>query len=255
MNRPDLSKRCSDPEIMDDLACSGPVVEQTLRELDVINRLLGGNAVTLSGIRQMIRHHDPRSGPVTVADLGCGSGDLLRRIADMGRALNIPMRLTGIDANPHIVNYAKRHCEHYPEVHIEAQDVLSSDFAQRSFDIITGTLFFHHFDDSTLRSVLPQLVRQTRIGLLINDIHRHAIAYYAIRLLTRLFSSSAMVRYDAPLSVRRAFVRGDWERLFRDSGLERGQISWKWAFRWKILLPASRPDWHSFGNFDPKPQL
>lgn len=234
----DLSKRCHDPEIMDDLACSGEVVEQTLRELDFINRWLGGNGVTLSGIKAILQQHPSGAGPLTVADLGCGSGDLLRRLADYGRSKKIPMRLTGVDANPHIISYARRHCKDYPEISFDVQNVFSGDFSRRSFDIITGTLFFHHFDDSSLCSLLPRLVRQSRIGVLINDIHRHAVAYHSIQLLTRLFSSSAMVRYDAPLSVRRAFTRRDWERLFHASSLKTYKIRWKWAFRWRIMLPA-----------------
>jgi 2-polyprenyl-3-methyl-5-hydroxy-6-metoxy-1,4-benzoquinol methylase len=221
---------------MDDLSCSGEVVGRTLRELDIINKFLGGSGVTMSGLRELARRHDPDSGPLAVVDLGCGSGDLLCQMARFGRAQNIPMHLTGIDANPFIVEYAKRHCKDYPEIQFEVQNVFSDDFARRSFDIIAGTLFFHHFDDDTLRMLLPRLLRQSRIGVIINDIHRHALAYYTIRVLTGFLSSSSMVRYDAPLSVRRAFVRADWEKIFRESGMKNWQLSWKWAFRWSILL-------------------
>jgi len=41
-----FAQRSREKEIMDDLDCSGPVLEQTLRELKTINRWLGGNGVT-----------------------------------------------------------------------------------------------------------------------------------------------------------------------------------------------------------------
>ncbi len=41
-----LRTRSAELEIMDDLNCHGEVVDQTLRELEVINRLLGGDNVT-----------------------------------------------------------------------------------------------------------------------------------------------------------------------------------------------------------------
>ncbi len=236
MSSMDLSRRCHDPEIMDDLTCSGETVRQTLRELDMINRFLGGNAVTLSGLRELLLRHNPRGGPLTVADLGCGSGDLLRRLADYGRSRNIRMQLTGVDANPFIVSHAREHCRDYPEIQLETENVFSDAFSRRRFDIITGTLFFHHFDDNALARLIRQLVGQCRMGLLINDIHRHTFAYHSIRLLTRFFSSSTMVKYDAPLSVRRAFTRADWEGILQSAGLHDFRMSWKWAFRWQILI-------------------
>lgn len=239
MRRLDLSQRAHEQEIMDDLGCSGKVVEQTLRELDFINRWLGGNAVTMGGFKELIKKQNLPPGTLSVADLGCGSGDLLCRLAEYGRSCGIKMQLTGIDANPHIIAYAKEHCKDYPEITFEVANVLSDRFSQQSFDVIIGTLFFHHFDDATLRTLLPQLVKQARIGVLINDIHRHAWSYHSIRLLTRIFSCSAMVRYDAPLSVRRAFTRADWTKLFNSTGLKTTQFQWKWAFRWKIALPGT----------------
>lgn len=234
-----LSRRSTDLEIMDDLSCSGEVVDQTLRELDIINRWLGGHRVTLEGIKEMIQPDlSQETAPYCIADLGCGGGDLLRRIAELGRKLGIPMKLIGIDANPHIVEYARKHSTDYPEISYEALNVLSSEFAERRFDLITGTLFFHHFDDAALVVLLRQLRRQARVGLVINDIHRHPLAYHSIRLLTRSFSSSSMVRFDAPLSVRRAFTRTEWVRLLANSGISHYTLVWKWAFRWKICIPT-----------------
>ncbi len=237
--RVDLARRANDLEIMDDLACAGEVVYQTLRELDIINQWLGGNQVTLQAVWTLIGKRDREQiSPITLVDLGCGSGEILKRIADFGRRNGIALKLVGIDANPNIVEFARRNCSGYPEMTFEAVDVLSTDFSQRSYDIIMGTLFFHHFDDPTLITLLTRLKEQVKLGLIINDIHRHWLAYHSIRLLTRLFSSSSMVKFDAPLSVRRAFVRADWVRVLTESGIATYTIQWKWAFRWKISIPA-----------------
>ncbi len=235
----DLSSRANDLEIMDDLTCAGEVVDQTLRELDIINQWLGGNRVTLEAIWALIGKRDAAQiAPITLADLGCGSGEILKRIAEFGRENKIHMKLVGIDANPNIVKFARRNCSSYPEITFEVLDVLSPVFAMRSYDIITGTLFFHHFDHLALVTLLGRLKQQVRMGMIINDIHRHWLAYHSIRLLTRLFSSSSMVKFDAPLSVRRAFVRADWVRVLTESGIATYTIQWKWAFRWKISIPA-----------------
>ncbi len=236
----ELSRRSVDAEIMDDLSCAGPIVDQTLRELDIINRWLGGNQITLDGIERIVRNlASKQSGPISIADLGCGSGELLRRMAEAGRRQRIPLRLVGIDANPNIVEFASNHCRDYPEITFQAINVWSPEFANQRFDILTGTLFFHHFDDEALGVLLKQLSSQAGHAILINDIHRHWLAYYSIRFLTRLFSKSSMVRFDAPLSVRRAFNRNDWRRIIARAGIDAYLLSWKWAFRWKIIIPAS----------------
>ncbi|MDZ7646993.1 MAG: hypothetical protein U5K54_07310 [Cytophagales bacterium] len=56
-----LSVRSTGSEIMDDLDCNGSVVEQTLRELDFINKWLGGNAVTIRAVKSVWRTIPERS--------------------------------------------------------------------------------------------------------------------------------------------------------------------------------------------------
>ena len=73
-------------------------------------------------------------------------------------------------------------------------------------------------------------------GFFINDLQRHPLAYYSIKLLTRLFSRSYLVKHDAPLSVARGFSRAEWEQLFSTAGLQSFIIQWRWAFRYLIIF-------------------
>ncbi len=50
-----FDRRSENIEIMDDLQCAGEVVNQTLRELETVNRLLGGNDVTLSAVQELLK--------------------------------------------------------------------------------------------------------------------------------------------------------------------------------------------------------
>ena len=223
-------------EIMDDLQCSGEVVDQTLRELEFINRWLGGNRVTMNGIQQLITGHKKESW--TIADLGCGGGDMLKLLADWGRKNKCALSLTGIDANPHIINFATLNCKDYSEITFETLDIFSEEFRQRKYDIVMGTLFYHHFAQDDLVDFFSNLKHQARIGIIVNDIHRHWLAFHSIRLLTKFFSKSAMVRFDAPLSVLRAFTRKELVDIFSRAGLLPYQLKWKWAFRWQIVYVA-----------------
>lgn len=235
----DLRTRSHEPEIMDDLACAGPVVEQTLRELDFINQWLGGNAVTMGPLRAMLRAF--RNRPCTVADLGCGSGDMIARVVTRARAQQIDLHGIGIDANPHIIDYASRTHGHVPHLSFQTADVFSPHFRQQSFDIVLATLFLHHFTHAQLVDLLRALGRQTRHAIIINDLHRHPLAYYSIRWLTQAFSKSSMVKFDAPLSVRRGFSRAEWQGILAEAGMAHYRLRWKWAFRWQIVIWQSPP--------------
>lgn len=230
----DLSQRSSEEEIMDDLASSGPVIDQTLVELETINTLLGGNYVTLNGLDRLI-NGKALTGTLRIADLGCGGGDILRLISNWLEKKEINAELIGFDANPNIIDFAHKHT-HQKNISYQSVNIFSEDFKSQRFDIVVSTLFFHHFTSDQLADFLRQLRSQTNIGIVINDLHRHWFAYYSIKWLTALFSKSPMVKHDASLSVARSFRKKDWITILEKAGIQDYKMRWMWAFRWQIVI-------------------
>lgn len=218
---------------MDDLTCSGQVVEQTLRELDFINQWLGGNNVTVEGLKKLLNNKNATV--VSVVDVGCGSGDMLSRIARLFRKDKIQLALTGIDANPNIIAYAQQQHDRAC-IRFLCENILDEEFRNKKFDVVLATLFLHHFSNEKLVDILRSLHQQVQIGIVINDLHRHPLAYYSIKWLTRLFSRSSMVKFDAPLSVLRGFTRSELIQLLNEAGITNFRLAWKWAFRWQIII-------------------
>lgn len=231
---PDFSKRSDSIELMDDLTSSGAVIDQTLKELEFINTWLGGNAVTTEGIKRLLR--EKSDSPLQIADLGCGGGDMLKLLAEKFRRKNRKTTFTGIDANPNIVKFARFNTASFPEIQYQAQNILSDDFKSQQYDIILATLFLHHFTTPQLIDIFSSLKKQAKIGIVINDLHRHWLAYYSIKILTKLFSRSVMVKYDAPLSVLRGFKRKELIDILQKAGIENYSLRWRWAFRWELAI-------------------
>ena len=231
----DFNTRSEGIEIMDDLDCKGEVVDQTLRELDTINHWLGGNAVTVNGLQKLLDKVD-HTKDISLVDLGCGSGEMLRLIAKQAMENGTQVKLIGIDANPNITSFAESHSRKYGNIQFESVNIFSKEFLQRKFDIVLATLFFHHFNDEQLIAFFRQLKSQARIGVVINDIHRHPFAFHSIRLLTKLFSKSDMVKFDAPLSVLRAFKKKELINILEKADIQNYSLKWKWAFRWQLII-------------------
>ncbi|MCC2547340.1 methyltransferase domain-containing protein [Hymenobacter sp. BT175] len=232
---PDLSRRSSEEELMDDLTLATEALRQNLDELEVINTWLGGYRIVTDGLSRL-KPRFPAATPLQLADLGSGGGDTLRVIARWARRQRLPVVLTGIDANTFMLDYAAGKSRDYPEIGYEQHDVFSDDFRTRRFDVLTCSLFCHHFPDEALVRLLRQLREQARVGVIINDLHRHPLAYHSIKWLTRLFGGSYLVQNDAPLSVARAFSRQDWQRLLHQAGIETYELRWLWAFRWQVIF-------------------
>lgn len=228
-----FTHRSTSKEIMDDLQVGGEELEQTLKELRTINKLLGGNHVTIAGIKTLIKSNPKED--YTIADIGCGGGDMLQIIADWAYRKEIPCALIGIDANENIISLAQKKLDDYLNIRFEVANVFDRDFLHEPVDIINFTLFTHHFTDEELIFLLRTLKSKAKLGLVINDLHRHPLAYYSIKLLTRFFSKSGMVKNDGPISVLRGFKKSDWVKILQKSGFENVEISWNWAFRWKVL--------------------
>jgi ubiquinone/menaquinone biosynthesis C-methylase UbiE len=248
---PNLSYRSNEKELIDDLELDNDALRQNLEELALINKYLGGNQVTTSGLNHLISDfrfsisdfsslpksdiENPKS-EIKIADLGCGGGDMLMVMADWAKKKEINAQFIGIDANDFMIDFGTKRTVNYHNISYLHQDIYSDEFKEKSFDIVTMTLFCHHFSDESLVTLLQQLKKQTRIGIVINDIHRHWFAYHSIAWITKLFLKSYLVKNDAKLSVWRAFVREDLEKIVQKAGFTKYSIRWKWAFRWEVVL-------------------
>ena len=229
----DTSHRSSEMEIMDDFTIEGALFRDTLDKLEIINRFLGGNSVTINGLKNLLKNQS-KNKTITIVDLGCGSGDILRDVAKFGRKNNYSFNLIGIDANLAAIEYAKELSKEYSELSFKTIDILSEDFKKQSYDVVLCTLFLHHFKNEELISFLKTTTNKATIGVVVNDLHRHKLAYYLFKFIG-FFIKNKMVRQDGLTSVLRAFKREDLENIAKEIKVH-FSIQWKWAFRYLWIL-------------------
>ena len=125
-------------------------------------------------------------------------------------------------------------------VNFVVSDYKEINFAkEKKPDFIFSSLFCHHFSENELIEMLHWMKNNSAVGFFINDLHRHPVAYHFIKVATKIFSKSYLVKNDAPLSVLRGFKKKEWKNIFHKAGIINYSIKWKWAFRFLIIVSVS----------------
>lgn len=233
-----LQKRRHERELMDDRSIGGTELREALGQLRWINFLLGAARPTCEGVDRLWRQAG-RPTSLSLIDVGAGSGEQNRWLLRWARRHGIDLQITLLDIHPETCDEARRYYAYKPEVQVVQGDLL--DLKTDTADIVTASLVMHHFSCTELPAALLALQRAARLGVVVNDLHRHWLAWAFIRLATRALSANRMIRNDAPLSVQRGFQREDFTRLKQSHpGLSGLQVMWRPLFRYLVLLPAGR---------------
>jgi 2-polyprenyl-3-methyl-5-hydroxy-6-metoxy-1,4-benzoquinol methylase len=233
---PDLSQRSAALELMDDLTIGGDELAEALRQLRMINRVLGSAWLTLEGVQQLWRAAGQPS-QLTILDVGAGSGDINRLLLAWASRQGIAMRIRLVDIHPETCAAAAAYYRDEPRIEVICSDLLRLALGQA--DIVTAALFTHHFPAEQLPAVYTGLANAARLGVVVNDLHRHLLAWASIWLATRLLSRNRMIRHDAPLSVLRGFQPADLEQLCVLPNLSGLSYRWRPFFRYLITLPGT----------------
>jgi ubiquinone/menaquinone biosynthesis C-methylase UbiE len=197
----DFECRSDTPEIMDDLGQAEHEFAAAYRELEIINRWLGG----VRAIERFLPAS--RDSNLLLLDVAAGACDVSEALIRKRecRSVTLDINVRGLKLAQHS----------WPVV----GDAFELPFRDGAFDVVMASLFFHHLPDEACVRVLAQMWRIAKRRVLVNDLHRHAVAYYSIRVLTTLFSRSRMVRHDGPVSVRRAFRPSELLEIARRAGV------------------------------------
>ena len=227
--------RTDKPEIMDDFTVKGGVIEDALDKISKINQFLGGNKLTLQGVNDLISKID-ESVEITIVDLGCGNGDMLRMLADYAEHNNLKFNLIGIDANNFTISYAKELSLHYPNIQFRCEDIFGNKITELDFDIVLLTLTLHHFKNEEIDTLLASCHKKATLGIVINDLHRSSIAYRLFQGLCFVLRLNPISREDGLTSILRGFKKAELIPFSEKLNCKNYTIQWKWAFRYQWII-------------------
>jgi 2-polyprenyl-3-methyl-5-hydroxy-6-metoxy-1,4-benzoquinol methylase len=218
-----LSVRALEEEQMDDPALPAAGYQAVLADLGRVNRWTFAARPTLGFLARATRG----AKAFTLLDVGYGEGGMLRAIAQWARKRGIDARLTGVDLNPKSEAAARARTPQGVAI-----DWRTGDYQDLGrFDFVVSSLVAHHMSAAQLSGFLRWMEDHAERGWLVNDLHRHRLAYTGYPLLARLLGVHRIVREDGHLSIARAFRPAEWHRILEEAGVSGAQVVRRFPFR------------------------
>lgn len=235
----DLRRRSAEVELMDGDDVPYETFRGCLQSLARVNVLSLGYRPTLAFLDALRRKGRLDLGrPVQILDVGSGYGDLLREVDGWASRHRVPVRLTGLDLNPWAAVAAAEATASDRPITWRTGDLF--DHAGQA-DVVVSSLFAHHLDDGAVVRFIRWMEERASVGWFVNDLHRHPLPARFFGPLARLGGFHPFVCHDGPVSFRRAFVPGDWERFLVEAGMPDGSVQVRRAVPFRLCVGRIAP--------------
>jgi len=215
--------RRSTPELLDDPATALSTVTRSSTDIACCNLLFGGKSALLSEL-------EPLWGSLgrvaSLADIGCGVGDLPAAVRQAAMARGIEMLTVAVDRRPVLASRAAAR----GNTSIAA-DAFALPFADSSFDIVTACQFLHHFDNDGIAAIARELDRVARRFVVISDLRRNWLAAAGVWLASWPLGLHPVTRHDGFASVLKGFVPGELQATLATAVSREVSITARPAFR------------------------
>jgi 2-polyprenyl-3-methyl-5-hydroxy-6-metoxy-1,4-benzoquinol methylase len=236
-----LRQRHLQAEIMDRPDIDAGAHHRALEGIARINLISASPLILWPPIRDLCRERQ-RAGdgrPVRVLDVATGGGDVAARLWRRAKRKGLPLELTGCDVSAVAIEHARQTAARMKaDVSFFRLDLFTEPIPA-GYDVITCSLFLHHLDQSQAVTVLGKMRDAAGTLVLVNDLERSRLGWWAARIGTRILTRSPMVHFDGVVSVEGAFTPEEALAVARKAGWDGATVERKFPFRY--LLSWRRP--------------
>ena len=193
-----------------------------LHDIAQVNRLTGAYSPTFQWLNHFYSILPVQQKPLHIVDVGCGYGDMLRRIRQWADDRGLPVTLTGIDLNPDAIR-AAREVTRPGTVQFLSGNAYDFEPAE-GIDLVISSLLTHHLERPEIIEFLVWMESVARLGWFVNDLHRQAVPYYAFKTLSLFTTWHRFVKHDGPVSILRSFRAEEWRGMVKAAGIPLNEV-------------------------------
>jgi len=227
----EAARRSPQTEILDD-GVDAADLKEILCDLARFNSVMQGHRPVIRWLNRATQAI-PSDQPLTLLDIGCGYGDLLRAVRQWARQHGRRMRLVGIDLSPQVIEVARSVTDPADDIIYEAADVF--DYQPQALDFAVTSLVTHHLSDAMIVRFLRWMESTARRGWLVYDLQRSIVPFHFIALAGTILRLHPVVVYDGRVSVARSLTRNEWRARLAEAGFSPGTVDLRWfMFRFTI---------------------
>lgn len=230
--------RCLDPEWMDRTDNRPEDLGGALADLRAVNRFLRGSKILVNAVRPLLLAGGTDR-PLSVLDVGTGGADLPLELVREARRVRRRIRIVAVDRDPVTLEYARGQTTGVTEIELLSADAFALPFAPGSFDVVTASLFLHHFGHADAVRLLAAFRRLARAAVFVNDLERHVVPWAFIGLAARVTRRHPMFVHDAPLSVLRGFTAGELMAAAHEAGASDATVVRRVPYRLLLTIPGT----------------
>jgi SAM-dependent methyltransferase len=225
--RLDPTKRSVEAEWLDQPGLDPQELEEVLGALARFNRIFLGHRPILRWVRMAMSFD--HNGPITLVDVGCGYGDLLRAIRKWGLQHDLNMNLIGVDLNPETVRIARSVTSQSEQIQFRVANAFDLDVGV-PIDLMICSLVTHHMEDAEISDLITLMDQQSHRGWAICDLQRSRSLYHLLRLAGLLTRTHPIVIRDGQTSVMRSLTRAEWVQRVFEAGVSLEDVQIRWFF-------------------------
>ncbi|TVQ36862.1 MAG: methyltransferase domain-containing protein [Spirochaetaceae bacterium] len=220
-------RRLQAGELMDDPASDRRLLERTLTQLELINRLLSrARALLRRYVIDDMRARGARR--ATVLDVGAGGGDIALWLVRQAAHFGLQLRTTCLDRDERVVEFARRRLRGEQAVEVVHGSALE---ITGQWDYVLCNHFLHHLDEAEIELFLDLSFEICRRRLLINDLLRSNWSLAGFRIVSALLLHGSFARHDGIVSIQRGFRPSELDGMVR-------QCRWNGQAQVGKLLPG-----------------
>jgi ubiquinone/menaquinone biosynthesis C-methylase UbiE len=215
--------------------------EACIVELQWANRWLGDSRALRDSLLKDVEAASLQS--FSVLDVGAGSGELLRVIANWARETKRSTRLVGLELNERSAKAILEESGEFPELRSIRGDAFRLPFGNQQFEFVMCSLFTHHFPETQVIQLLREMARVTRRRIFVIDLHRDPVPYFFYTTIARLFLHNRLIREDGALSILRSFTPEELQSLGEKAGLKKVRVEKHFPSRLVLSAEPSQESW------------